>query len=151
MNNVTATKMDMSTNITTTDNTQDTPIHDCFEISKTRYWIVHGWILWSCWSVLGLAMIITTRYLKQFWKLNLYIHIVVGSSIFITNIIYGLGAICLKDWKVSATVHGILGTIFSIAMFFTSFIGGTAHFLLRNIRWQAVLLQRVNLIHKVNK
>ena len=130
----------MSTNTTTNYHTGEPELHDCFEIRKTRYWIVHGWILWVCWSVLGLAMIITTRYLKQYWKLNLYIHIIVGSSIFITNIIYGLGAICLKDWTVSATVHAILGTIFSLAMFLTSFIGGVAHFLLRNIRWKAVLL-----------
>ena len=73
----------------------------------------------------------------------------IGSTIFITNIIYGLGAICIKDWTVSGTVYGVLGTIFSLAMFFTSFIGGVAHFLLRNIRWQAVVLQRVSFIHKV--
>ncbi len=135
--NIDLTKMNSDM---TTNNTQGEPFHDCFEIRKTSYWIIHGWILWVCWSVLGLVMIITTRYLKQYWNINLYIHIIVGSSIFIANIVYGLGAICLKDWTVSATVHAILGTIFSLAMFLTPFIGGVAHFLLRNIRWKAVLL-----------
>jgi hypothetical protein len=36
---------------------------ECEKIAR-GYWIVHGWILWVTWSLFGLMMIITARYLK---------------------------------------------------------------------------------------
>jgi hypothetical protein len=96
--------------------------------------------MWVCWTVMGLMMIITTRYLKAYPKFSLYTHIIVGSIIFILNLVYGLGAIAMKSFKVSETVHGILGTAFSCAMFLTTLIGGFAHFKLRDIRWKSIVL-----------
>ena len=49
----------------------------------------HGWAMWSSWYVVGLLMLITKRYAKKTWKLNHYLHALLGYVILVVTLFYG--------------------------------------------------------------
>ena len=79
------------------------------------------------------------------------VHGICGSISFIINLIYGLGAIYSMGWRVTETIHGILGTSLSILMFVSGIIGYITNFFFRNHRWNGSLLVKLASIHKVSK
>ncbi len=81
----------------------------------------------------------------------MWVHGICGSITFLINLIYGLGAIYSMGWRVTETVHGILGTSLSLLMFFSGIIGIVANFFYRNKRWNGSLLIKLASIHKVSK
>lgn len=62
--------------------------------------IVHGWMLWFVWGILGFILIASNRYLKQHWKMNMWVHLICGTFSFIINLIFGLGALYYLHWKI---------------------------------------------------
>ena len=85
-------------------------------MKQRQYWIVHGWVLWASWSVMGFAIIFSARYIKQYPRVSFYIHTILASIVFILNLIYGVGALLYKNWEVSFTVHEVLGTLFTFLL-----------------------------------
>jgi hypothetical protein len=83
-------------------------------VTKRHYLMIHGWVLWATWGVLGFFLIWTGRYLRAHWKASLWIHVVLGTIALILNFLYGLGAIYWLGWRVKASIHGIVGTMLSI-------------------------------------
>ncbi|TNV80991.1 hypothetical protein FGO68_gene3814 [Halteria grandinella] len=111
--------------------------------------IVHGWLLWVSWTLIGFVMIVSMRYFKYAYKWRVFTHAVLGISSTLLNLIYGLGAIYKNDGRVSFTVHGILGTLFSCLMVLNCFLGFFCHTLLTHTIWKGKCLQRVTRIHKL--
>ena len=97
-----------------------------------------------------MLMLCSNRYFKHHWRLNMFLHILSGGIIFILNLIYGLGAIYYKNWQIEASIHGILGTVFSISMSALCLIGIFGHVLYRRLRWKAFLLTKILTVHKVS-
>jgi hypothetical protein len=112
---------------------------------------VHGWVLWAAWSVMGFTIIFSARYMKQYPKVSLYIHSIVGSVVFILNLIFGVGGLLFKNWKVSFTVHEVLGTLFAFLMTVNVLMQVATQLLLRNVRWNSTLLSTAINFHKVRK
>ena len=54
---------------------------------------LHGWLLWTVWSVLGLVQIASVRYMQGFVKLNMFMHIASGLLIFTTTVVMSVLAI----------------------------------------------------------
>jgi hypothetical protein len=100
---------------------------------------------------MGFTIIFSARYMKQYPKLSFYIHTIVGSVVFILNLIFGVGGLLFKNWQVSFTVHEVLGTLFAFLMTVNVLMQVGTQLLLRNVRWNSTLLSRAINFHKVRK
>lgn len=105
--------------------------------------------MWLCWGILGLVMVISIRYLRPFWKLGIWIHIVCGVLIFILNIIYGLGTIYVMGWSIQISIHGIAGTTASCFVFIVSGLGLAARITQNNLKWKTHKILTIQRAHKV--
>ena len=106
--------------------------------------------MWVCWSILGLVMIVTSRYLRHYWRVNMWVHAISGFATFVLNIVYGIGAIKFMVWKVVFTVHGVLGTSVSLLMAITCFVGMFTQFYIKNLRWKSRWIIIVAHTHRVS-
>lgn len=71
----------------------DTPIQ-----SYTDYY--HGWFLWTAWALLAFIQIASNRYFKSFWWLHMWIHRIVGFSIFCLTVGFGMKMIAYSGWLI---------------------------------------------------
>ena len=96
-------------------------------------------------------MIFSARYIKHYPKVSFYVHTILGSVLFILNLIFGIGGLLFKNWEVSFTVHEVLGTLFAFLMTVNVLMQVATQMLLRNVRWNSTLLSRASQVHKVRK
>ncbi|CDW73578.1 cytochrome b5-like heme steroid binding domain containing protein [Stylonychia lemnae] len=104
--------------------------------NDSLYIVIHGWMMWISWGLMGFAMVWSNRYLKQYWRLNMIIHSVCGAGIFILNLLFGLGAIYYLNWKIKISIHGLVGSILAIILPFACIGGIIARIILRKLRWK---------------
>ena len=69
------------------------------DIPKVDILLIHGWVLWVAWGILGMIQIISIRYTyilricdKVAYKMKLAVHVINGIAILILTII--------MSWKV---------------------------------------------------
>ena len=98
-------------------------------------WLVHGWMMWAAWGLLGFTMIWSNRYLKHHWRFNMIIHSVCGTIIFIFNLVFGLSAIWYLRWKINPSIHGVVGSFLCILLPLISLEGVLSRSLLKRLRW----------------
>lgn len=56
---------------------------------------LHGWMMWSSWSVLSLVQFASNRYLKgTLYGKNMWIHRLIGTTIMLITLVFGYAA-----WK----------------------------------------------------
>lgn len=60
------------------------------DLAETPFYEIHGWLMWASWGILGLIQLISNRYLKVFWMVNRWIHMVSGTAILALTLTYGL-------------------------------------------------------------
>jgi hypothetical protein len=118
---------------------------------RQRYLLIHGWVMWGCWGLLGFMMVLSNRYLKHRWRLNMLIHSICGTAIFILNLLYGLGAIYYLDWKIAKTIHGIVGSLLAIILPVVCLEGMISRILFKRLRWNSAILIKIQVSHKVSK
>lgn len=63
------------------------------EILGYNILLLHGWLLWLAWGVLGFVQIASVRWLQVYFKLNLWLHIINGVVIGAFTIIMSIYAI----------------------------------------------------------
>lgn len=117
----------------------------------STFLLVHGWMMWICWGLCGFIMVWSNRYLKHRWQLNMIIHSVCGTLVFILNLIFGLGAMCYMKWEIICTIHGIVGSLISITLPITCAEGVVSRTLFRTLRWRTSILVKINLTHRVSQ
>lgn len=54
------------------------------------FFLIHGVVLWICWSILALLQIGTNRYWKHHWQINIWLHRVIGMFIMLSTLFYGI-------------------------------------------------------------
>ena len=103
------------------------------------------------WWYLALLQIVTQRYLKPFWYLNIWIHILSGSAMVFLTFFFVLYMYKLKDGYVkdSKYPHPLIGTtIMSLCGFLI--IGGVFAKVVKNkIKWNSRLILNIKLGHKL--
>ena len=81
------------------------------------FFLLHGYALWSAWSLVGLFQIATNRYFKHKWESHLWMHRLSGVFILVTTLFYGLFGI-YKLQKVVHDPHAYLGiTVTALVLF----------------------------------
>ena len=78
--------------------------------------VIHGWVMWATWTIIGLLQIITARYLKHWWQFSECMHITLGLLCGALSLFGSL--IMLKHlsftFYFSDQRHNLFGTIFSV-------------------------------------
>ena len=72
------------------------------------FYLVHGYVLWFIWTIFGMIQLMTNRYMKSYWKHNIWIHRMSGTTILVTTLIYAF----YGYWKlkfVKDDVHAPMG------------------------------------------
>ena len=82
--------------------------------------------MWSAWSIFGLLMIISQRYIVPYWKIRSWIHRISGILITSITLSLGIAGLYYMSWKIDPGPHGKLGiTVVSCVAVF-AFAGFTA-------------------------
>jgi hypothetical protein len=62
----------------------------------------HGWLMWIGWGVLGFIQIVSNRYLKNFYRVYMWIHRITGTLIMLITIALSIVGISRLDWELES-------------------------------------------------
>jgi hypothetical protein len=124
----------------------------CLASSSTSggadYELIHGWVLWACWFILGLIMVLSNRYMKVFWRVHMWIHRISGFLIFGGTI--ALSALLIKDiGGIEDNVHSIIGIVILGVVIFITLFGIFTRSRMENMKWNTKWILRIKNLHKV--
>jgi hypothetical protein len=71
-------------------------------------------------------MLIANRYLKHYWRHQMWIHSIFGTINLLLNIFLGLGVIIFMDWSAEKSIHGVVGTFLSSIVILGCILGSFA-------------------------
>ena len=114
-----------------------------------NFFLLHGWLLWSAWSIFGLIQVSSNRYFKgACWKRTMMMHRISGMVILVLTLYYAAKAWSTLGWKVIPNLHSVfvfpvLGLIVLIA-----FGGIFTRSRLRRSVWQTKGALMIKNIHK---
>ena len=82
-------------------------VGDLTSFTPEANWIipVHGYIMWSAWSVLSMIMIGTNRYLRHKWKWRQRCHTITGSIIALMTLTGGLLSLYHNGFSVAKDAY----------------------------------------------
>jgi hypothetical protein len=105
--------------------------------------------LWAAWGVLGLIMIASNRYLKVFYRVHIWIHILGGAIILIVTLV--LGGIAIEEVGKIDTgyLHPIIGFIIFILSIIITTGGLIAKYTMVTLKWKSKVLLVNKMGHKV--
>lgn len=110
---------------------------------------LHGWLLWVAWGLFGFLQPVSTRYMKKWWRLNMWIHRLGGTFILLSTIAMSIVGISKLDWKLTgATSHYVIGLIIFFAVTFVAVGGVFARSMTRRLKWSTKKIHRIQGIHK---
>ena len=101
------------------------------------------------WGIFGMVQIFSTRYLRAYWKTNMWAHRISGTFILIITIALGIVGIKNNGWiLVGNSIHNVIGLIVFFATFFVAVGGVFARSRARRLEWKTKVIHRVKGIHK---
>ena len=110
--------------LTSSNNTEDITNAEGSSVfvDKTDMEMIHGWVSWSAWTILGFIQIASNRFLRKFWRVHMWIHIISGMLILILTT-YACAALIKDKGEIETDVHSIIGLIFFALTFLVVLIG----------------------------
>lgn len=110
--------------------------------------LIHGWIMWAAWGILGFIQLASNRYMKMFWMVHMWIHIIVGSLIILITIGVGIVGIYVGGWELmSDSIHDIFGQISFFAIVVVALTGIIARDRQLKSRWRTDLTMGLKKLH----
>lgn len=113
-----------------------------------NFFLAHGFALWASWSLLALLQISSNRYLKgPFWKINMWIHRVVGTVMMAFTLGFGFKAWNKLGGKVINNAHSYFAFPVLLLVFFIAIGGVITRSCLRRQRWntrKALLMKKLH-------
>lgn len=104
--------------------------------------MIHGWVLWAAWGLLGLVLLLSSRYLKTF-RFAIYIHIIAGMLVLIATLFMSFLALRKAEWEISGDPHDILGVIILASSVFITLTGFMA-------RYRVLKKLPINWLHRMS-
>lgn len=121
-----------------------------FEKSEvSNFFVIHGWLMWAAWGILGFLQLTATRYITPFWKVHMWIHRVTGIIILVITLVLGIMAIKEAGNGVVNTGHNVIGIVVIIMVGLTTLEGFFTRFWLNYRRWSSIEALRAKLVHRV--
>lgn len=113
-------------------------------VTKFSLTKLHGWLLWVAWGLFGFLQPVSARYMKRWWRLNMWIHRLGGTIILLSTIAMSIVGISKLDWKLSgATAHYVIGLIIFFAVTFVALGGVFARSMTRRLHWSGRKIHRI--------
>ena len=75
------------------------------------FYVWHGFIMWGCWTIIGLLQIYSNRYLRSYWRCHRTLHYITGTLAVLVITASALFALSKNNWKILKTTHTIAGFI----------------------------------------
>lgn len=119
-------------------------------VETTPFELYHGWLMWTAWGVLGYVQLISNRYLRVYWKINRWVHLISGLIILVLTLSYGLLMMKEVGWKIIKDWHPIIGFLVLISVGLICLGGLSSGFLMSSIRWKTGAVMRIKKMHKVS-
>ncbi len=105
---------------------------------------LHGWMLWVAWSLFGMIQIVSARYLKKYWRVNMWVHRISGTLILLITIAFSLTGIYKAGWQLSGkSAHYVLGLIIFFSVLFVAMAGVYARSMTRRLEWATTTIIRI--------
>ena len=119
-------------------------------VETTPFELYHGWLMWTAWGVLGFVQLISNRYLRVYWKINRWVHLVSGLIILVLTFAFGLLIMKEIGWKIIKDWHPIIGFLVLLSVGMIAIGGLFSGVLMNSIRWKTGAVMRIKKMHKVN-
>jgi len=81
---------------------------DIRELLRSEVHETHGLWMWSAWFCAGLLLLATKRYMKKTWRLNHYVHALLGYFVLAVSIVFALS---VTSWQPFEEVHHAFGSL----------------------------------------
>lgn len=65
-----------------------------------EYVYLHGWFMFTAWSLLAFIQIASNRWFKSFWWIHMWVHRITGFLIFCITVGFGLRMIQENGWTI---------------------------------------------------
>ncbi|CDW84971.1 cytochrome b5-like heme steroid binding domain containing protein [Stylonychia lemnae] len=113
------------------------------------FYVYHGWLMWVSWGLFGLIQLASNRYLKMYWKVNMWVHRLSGSIIWILTLVFGFIAVSKADWEVVNSLHTIIGFIVTITVTLIVLGGVFTRSMMNRLRWKTHLILKIKFGHRM--
>lgn len=107
----------------------------------------HGWFLWCLWGVLGFLQFASARYLKQYYLINMWIHLVSGLFIATCTIPMVVIAFYYYDWTMRDKFHNIIGLVAASATGLVVIGGFATSILIKYSSWKTHTIITTKYMH----
>ena len=97
----------------------------------------HGWLMWLAWGFFGFIQIASNRWLKPFYKLNMWMHRICGTAILILTLV--MSFIAIKEinwWIITDVIHTCVGLIILGLVLIIVVWGVMTRYMQVNLKWQ---------------
>src|SRR5437660_626849 len=85
--------------------------------SSKNYMLIHGWLLWVAWTFFAMLQILSNRYLKHYWYINMWVHRISGLMITTLTIAMVLYMFSNMSWTLMHQMpHAVNGIIIIICV-----------------------------------
>ena len=112
--------------------------------------LIHGICLGGSWGLFTLIMVVTNRYMKQLWSINVKIHAILG--FIVTGLTIGMAIYGLKkcDWEFyTDNIHMWLAAPVTTCVLFLAIGGSATRYTLQNSKWDTRTALDIKMAHKV--
>ena len=99
--------------------------------------------MWIAWGVFGFIQVSSNRYLKKYWRVNIWIHRISGTFILLITIAMGIVGIYLAGWQLTGETHDVIGLIVFFSTLFVALGGIFARSRARRLEWKTKVIHRV--------
>jgi hypothetical protein len=117
-------------------------------IQSNILYIVHGYVLWFAWGILGFMQIASSRYLKVYWKCAMWLHRISGVLIVLMTLALSLVAFKVTDWEVQDGLHVILGFIVLLLCAILAIGGFIARWTMEKMSWNTQKMLWIRFGHR---
>ncbi len=119
---------------------------DSFDFFK-----LHGWMMWTAWGLLSLIQIISNRYLKMYWHLNMWVHRINGTIMMLITLIFGFSALKRAGWQEIPGGHNLFGLAVTICVILVALGGVLTRSLANRLWWRSKTIHIFRRVHKVRQ
>ena len=97
---------------------------------------LHGWLMWTAWSVLSLVQFASNRYLKgTLYGKNMWIHRMIGTTIMLITLVFGWAAYKYENYYIFDNWHSKFVFIILFGVPFIAIGGIISRSFLRRSVW----------------
>lgn len=125
------------------------PINDDQLNDESIYVAFHGLLMWTAWGILGFIQLATNRYLKMYWKINMWIHRIAGSLIWLITLSIGLLAISGSGWVIEDSLHNKIGFFITTVVTLIVLGGVFTRSMMNRLKWRTHIILNIKKGHRV--